>query len=555
MSEQTLPCFGTDHTVNRDVLLDLKLPNCFQRQRAKNPVEWAGIESQLGKTFLYSLDLVPRLPAPVEYVHSSLVSLLGQHGALLRPDIIISGRLIAPLYGYLISCRLEPERRMPDPAKQVNGEKAQKFWAAYQACVEAHHVPPERSGHYVRWVQEFVGFLPAKKLRVRSASDIEAFLRHLESRDCADWQIKQAAYALRLLYEQFLPNYHPAEGSPTTKASDTAQVQDRIIAGEAERRQGPLLENLRQVIRERHYALTTERTYLEWVRRFLAFHNYADPRTLPAEQALHAYLTYLADERYVAASTQNQALNALIFLFTQVLRLPVGALGEFSRAKRPRRLPEVMTKTEVQALLAQLEGVPKLMALLMYGGGLRLNECQQLRIKDVDLERRQIMVRDGKGQKDRVTVLPEKAAALLQAHLANTKAQHEQELAAGRGDVFIWPALARKYSNAAKEWGWQFVFPARSVSVDPRSGAVRRHYQHETMIQKAMKVAARKAGIVRPVGCHTLRHSFATHLLEAGSDIRTVQELLGHSNVETTMIYTHVLNRTGVAPVKSPLDQ
>jgi len=442
-----------------------------------------------------------------------------------------------------------------DSTDPVKLEPVQRFWNAYRACVEAHHIPPQRSGYYVRWVQEFVEFQPETKLRDRSAADIERFLKFLaEQAGAAEWQAKQAAYALRLLYEQFLPSYHPAVAGGSSIATGEVVFRDQILPGEAERRQGPVLQQLRTEVRERHYSYRTETTYLEWVRRFLAFHAYADPRQLVPATAIKEYLEYLAGVRYVSASTQNQALNALVFLYGQVLHVPVGDMGDFQRAKRPRRVPEVMTRSEVQALLDQLAGTTKLMALLMYGGGLRLTECQQLRVKDVDVERRQIMVREGKGQKDRVTILPEKAVALLQEHLAAVKAQHERDLAAGHGDVFIWPALARKYPSAAKEWGWQFVFPARGFSTDPRSGAVRRHHQHESLIQKAVKTAARKAGIVRPVGCHTLRHSFATHLLESGSDIRTVQELLGHANVETTMIYTHVLNRPGVAPVTSPLD-
>jgi len=440
-------------------------------------------------------------------------------------------------------------------ADLVKAERVKQFWDAYRACVEEHHIPPQRSGYYVRWVREFIDFQPETKLRDRSATDIETFLKFLaEQAGAADWQAKQAAYALRLLYEQFLPNYRPDAPDGQPKVAESKTFRDRILPGEAERRHGALLQQLRTVVRELHYSYKTETAYLEWVRRFLAFHDYADPRQLAPATAVREYLDYLAGVRYVAASTQNQALSALVFLYGQVLRVPVGDLGDFQRAKRPRRVPEVMTRSEVQSLLDQLAGTTKLMALLMYGGGLRLNECQQLRVKDVDVERRQITVREGKGQKDRVTVLPEKAVAPMQAHLASVKTLHDRDLAAGHGDVFIWPALARKYPSAAKEWGWQFVFPARAFSTDPRSGAVRRHHQHESLIQKAVKVAARKAGIVRPVGCHTLRHSFATHLLEAGSDIRTVQELLGHANVETTMIYTHVLNRPGVAPVRSPLD-
>jgi integron integrase len=268
---------------------------------------------------------------------------------------------------------------------------------------------------------------------------------------------------------------------------------------------------------------------------------------------VRTYLDYLAVEREVAASTQNQALNALVFFYGQVLRKPLGEMEEFARAKRPRRLPEVMTRDEVQRLLSKMDGIPGLMAGLMYGSGIRLMECVRLRVKDIDFARHQIMVRDGKGQKDRVTMLPDRFAAALQEHLARVKAIHTQDLAQGNADVYIWPAMARKYPNAGKEWIWQYVFPAKGLSVDPRSGKVRRHHINENLVQNAVKEAAIQATINKRVSCHTLRHSFATHLLEAGYDIRTVQELLGHANVITTMIYTHVLNRPGLS-VKSPAD-
>jgi integron integrase len=265
------------------------------------------------------------------------------------------------------------------------------------------------------------------------------------------------------------------------------------------------------------------------------------------------YLDYLAVEREVTASTQNQALNALVFFYGQVLQKPLGEMEEFARAKRPRRMPEVMTRDEVERLLSKMSGITGLMAGLMYGSGLRLMECVRLRVKDIDFARHQIMVRDGKGQKDRVTMLPERFAAPLQEHLARVKTIYAQDLAQGTAEVYIWPAMGRKYPNAGKEWIWQYVFPAKNLSVDPRSGKVRRHHINENLVQKAVKEAAAQAAIHKKVGCHTLRHSFATHLLEARYDIRTVQELLGHANVVTTMIYTHVLNRPGLS-VKSPAD-
>ena len=265
------------------------------------------------------------------------------------------------------------------------------------------------------------------------------------------------------------------------------------------------------------------------------------------------HLDFLAMEREVAASTQNQALNALVFFFKNALHKPFGEMDAFVRAKRPKRLPQVMTKDEVQALFAQMEGVTALMAGLMYGGGLRLMEYLRLRVKDIDFARRQILVRDGKGQKDRITMLADRFSEPLKSQLERARAVYEADRAQGTSEVYIWPALARKYPNAGREWIWQYVFPAKSLSVDPRSGKVRRHHIHESLVQKAVKSAALRSGVTKKVSCHTLRHSFATHLLEAGYDIRTVQELLGHADVSTTMIYTHVLSRPGLA-VKSPAD-
>ncbi|HNY71852.1 MAG TPA: integron integrase [Syntrophorhabdus sp.] len=289
------------------------------------------------------------------------------------------------------------------------------------------------------------------------------------------------------------------------------------------------------------------------MRRFIAFHDYTDLKKLDATKAVKEYLEYLAVERVVAASTQNQALNALVFLYTNVLNKPFGDLETFVRAKRPQRLPEVMTREEVQVLFDHMKGVTLLMAGLMYGGGLRLMECVRLRVMDLDFGRRQIMVRDGKGQKDRVTMLPERFSVVLKEHLARVRTVYDNDRASGVPGVYMWPALARKYPKAALEWKWQYVFPAKSLSVDPRSAIVRRHHINENLVQKAVKEAAGRAGINKRVSCHTLRHSFATHLLEARYDIRTVQELLGHADVSTTMIYTHVLNRPGLS-VMSPAD-
>ncbi|MBW1692530.1 MAG: integron integrase, partial [Deltaproteobacteria bacterium] len=268
---------------------------------------------------------------------------------------------------------------------------------------------------------------------------------------------------------------------------------------------------------------------------------------------IKAYLDYLAETREVSASTQNQALNAIVFLYEQVLKGDAGEFADFVRAKRPRRLPVVLTREEVEMLLDELSGVKQLMAGLLYGSGLRLMECLRLRVQDIDFKMHQIMVRDGKGQKDRVTMLPERYKKSLQRQLKYARSLYSQDMSEGTAGVYIWPALARKYPTASKEWKWQYVFPSSRLSVDPRSRLVRRHHLHENTIQKAVKTAAEKAGIPKRVNCYALRHSFATHLLEGGYDIRTVQELLGHADVSTTMIYTHVLNKPGLA-VKSPAD-
>jgi integron integrase len=314
-----------------------------------------------------------------------------------------------------------------------------------------------------------------------------------------------------------------------------------------------LLVQMREQIRLKHYSIRTEQVYCEWVKRFIRFHLYRHPAEMGAAE-VEAFLSDLAMRRHVSASTQNQALAALLFLYKHVLKLDLPWLGEVVRAKKPVRLPVVLSVSEVQQLLAQLQGDIWLIASLLYGSGMRLMEVLRLRVKDVDFARQAILIRDGKGMKDRITVLPQRLQQPLKQHLIAVRARHQLELDAGRGDVYLPFALEKKYPNAPREWGWQYVFPASSLSVDPRSGAVRRHHVDEKRVQRSFKRAVEAAGILKLATPHTLRHCFATHLLESGQDIRTVQELLGHADVKTTMIYTHVLNRGGLA-VLSPLDR
>ena len=302
----------------------------------------------------------------------------------------------------------------------------------------------------------------------------------------------------------------------------------------------------------RHYSIRTEEAYADWARRFILFHGKRHPAQLGAEE-VRDFLSHLAVERHVSASTQNQAKSALLFLYKEVLGIELPWLDEVISAKQAKRLPVVLTQTEVRRLLGGTSGTSGLIVALLYGTGMRLLEGLRLRVKDVEFTRREIIVREGKGNKDRVTVLPENLILPLQAHLEKVKALHVRDLDAGFGEVYLPDALAVKYRNAAKSWGWQYVFPSSVRSIDPRSGAARRHHVHEHSVQRAVREAARVAGIHKPVTPHVLRHSFATHLLQAGYDIRTVQELLGHKDVATTMIYTHVLNKGGRGVV-SPLD-
>ncbi len=314
-----------------------------------------------------------------------------------------------------------------------------------------------------------------------------------------------------------------------------------------------LLDQLRAALRTRHYSIRTEESYVAWARRFILFHGKRHPRDMGAPQ-IAAYLTHLASERHVSASTQNQALSAILFLYRVVLRIELPDLDGIVRARRPTRLPVVLTRREVRRVLDQLDGTTRLAATLLYGSGLRLMECLRLRVRDVDFSRRVVLVREGKGRKDRPAILPRSVEATLRRHLKRVKATHGRDLADGEGRVRLPYALSRKMPGAATDWSWQWVFPATRLSTDPRTGQRHRHHLHASVLQRAVQRAGVEAGLERRVTCHVLRHSFATHLLEHGTDIRTVQELLGHRSVQTTMIYTHVLGR-GLLGVPSPADR
>lgn len=314
-----------------------------------------------------------------------------------------------------------------------------------------------------------------------------------------------------------------------------------------------LLDQYREALRNRHYSARTEKTYASWVRQYILHHHKRHPREMgPAE--INDFITHLVGQRNVSASTQNQAISAILFLYRNVLRLPLDetALAPI-RPSKPKRVPTVLSKTEAKTVIEKMDGVYKLMTQIMYGGGLRLMEVLRLRVKDLDFANRQIIVRDGKGENDRVTTFPDVLLEPLRLHLKQVKALHEHDLSIGLGTVYLPYALERKYVNANREFAWQYVFPAPDLSVDPASGVKQRHHVNESSLQKAVKQAARLAKMDKPVTPHTFRHSFATHLLQNGYDIRTVQELLGHKDVKTTMIYTHVLQRGGLA-VRSPLD-
>ena len=441
------------------------------------------------------------------------------------------------------------------------GSNVKEFWKNFKKKAIESGVKDTAADFYVNWSQQFAESIKGTPLRSRSKKDVIDFLHKLSLQKGIDgWQVEQAAKALEFLYRDFLnidlgvdPDKYLRDETSSKKNTGSFIFKDTVISQQdIVTRYKELFDRFRSELRILHYSLRTERSYEMWIRRFLAFHNKGPVDDFGASE-IKAYLDYLAQTRNVAASTQNQALNAIVFFYDKVMNLDPGEFDDFIRAKRPARMPEVLTRNEVNRLFEKMNGANLLMAGLLYGAGLRLMECLRLRVKDIDFETHQILVRDGKGRKDRVTILPQKYAPLVREQLIYVKTLYQKDLEAGTEGVSLWPSFERKSPHAAKEWIWQYVFPSAQLSVDPRTKKVKRHHLHFSNLQKAVKAAAQKADISKRVTCHTLRHSFAAHLLESGYDIRTVQELLGHADVSTTMIYTHVLNKRGVA-VKSPAD-
>lgn len=450
-----------------------------------------------------------------------------------------------------------------------------EFWENYSLFLLKQNVKKNVISWYVLRTQQYIAAFPEEHIRTHSGHHVEQFLNKVgrESRLSA-WQFGQVVDAIRILFSLALKlpwardfdwgywreSAKTLEMDHATVARDYSNALEGLATLDGEercsnalyQRYQPALAELVRAIRLKNYSIRTEQTYQNWVSRFFYFHKPNDVRDLNGQHVKH-YLEYLALKRQVSVSTQKQALNALAFLFNQVWQKPLDDLDEFIGAKRQRKLPVVLSREEVRRVFQQLKGTHHLMAGLIYGAGLRLMECVTLRVLDVDFDYNQLHIRNAKGGKDRITPLPERFKEALREQLALVERLHQFDVRNGWGEVYLPEALSQKYQHAARELRWQYVFPASSVSVDPRTGLVRRHHLHETSLQKIIRRAVKQAGITKRATTHTLRHSFATHLLESGYDIRTVQELLGHSDVSTTMIYTHVLNTPGIS-VRSPAD-
>ena len=405
---------------------------------------------------------------------------------------------------------------------------------------ETEGIPQDKVKYYVGWLDRFLQFYKGSLDEV-SDGDVKAFGDFLETNGCNDWQVKQAQESVFLYIEKFLHK-------KILFANNNQEDKPRVFVTTWVEAKNIFLNRMRL----RHYAYNTEKSYREWIRRFLLYTRVKSPMTAKPEH-VKRFLTYLAVERKVAASTQNQAFNALLFLYREVLGQDFGDFRNTIRAKQSKRIPVVLTKDEIKQVFNHLSDKHDLILTLIYASGIRVTECVRLRVKDLDFGNQSLIVRSGKGDKDRVTLLPEFLHGPLKTHLKAVKTVHAQDLAKGYGAVYLPNALERKYPNASREWGWQYVFPANNLTVDHRSGVVRRHHIGQQVLQRAMRTALRETDINKAASVHTLRHSFATHLLQAGYDIRTVQDLLGHKDVSTTMIYTHVLKR-GPGGVKSPAE-
>lgn len=404
-----------------------------------------------------------------------------------------------------------------------------------QFLSEKERIPEKNAPYYVKWVSDCYRYFDKPETQVLTNDQNTKFLNHLAKKH-EDWQVQQADRALRL-YGYFLNRMQRNVDTPCDISCDWKKIE----------------EKMREALRLRHRSYSTEKTYIMWFRHFQGFINGKQPQSLEGRD-IQDFLSYLAVEKKVSASTQNQALNAIVFLYRHVLDKDIE--GEISavRARQNRRLPVVLTVNEIGRIFSEMSGVNKFMARLIYGCGLRLQECLQLRIKDVDFEQSLIIIRSGKGDKDRRTVLPEAVKEELVKHMNEIRAIYEKDRNAKLNGVQLPGALERKYPNAGKEWGWFWLFPSQTPSMDPRTHVVRRHHVYHDALQRAFKTAVMKAGITKQASVHTLRHSFATHLLESGYDIRTIQELLGHSSIQTTMIYTHVATKN-ILGVRSPLDK
>lgn len=422
-----------------------------------------------------------------------------------------------------------------------------KLWQDYEDCLIANRVNPKHIHWHTRWCQQYVRFLGKQPFHQCQPEHVSAFLDNLQqNHSLKAWQISQARTALWHFCRDLLElPWTRGKSAPVSKQANQPRAELSAI-------HQITLKKMRSTLIGRQYAKRTQSAYIDWARRFLLFFPHRNINDLDAG-SVRAYLTGLAEEHDVAVSTQKQALNAIVFLFQQSEGRDLGDFSDFQRAKKPVKVPTVLSRAEAAVLLKTLTPPHLLICKLLYGAGLRLMEAVRLRIQDVDFPNNRLLVRDGKGRKDRITVLPEICLAELTAQISTARKIHDEDLGKGYGEVWLPTALRKKYPSAGCDWRWQYVFPAGKLSVDPETSRIRRHHVDESGVQRVVRDAAKSCGLSKKVTPHTLRHSFATHLLDSGYDIRTVQELLGHADVSTTMIYTHVLNRGGQG-VKSPLD-